>query len=154
MISKFVPGAAILLSLAFAAAPASASKLSGEYTITFFNGPSHTETSAQCIDFAPVGKIDDFTNSGTWTAPSFSGWGGNFVVDKSVLRAYSTYNDGADVIDFYVLMAKGTGGYDDWAVGTSLPLGVNNDGIVTLAAGCSDALKSRAQMGSDPTQRP
>jgi hypothetical protein len=63
------------------AASALASFRAGEYTVTFYIGPSHTAGATQCIAFTRTGGVAGFPDSGTMVSPTFSGWGGNYVYD-------------------------------------------------------------------------
>jgi hypothetical protein len=132
--------ASAALTLVAIAAPASAAGFRpGKYTVTFFSGPSHTDTGSQCLQFKHTGAVVGFANSGTWTSPTFAGWGGNYVTDTGFLRVYGTFNSGAGVTNLYFRLALGSGGFDDW-VSSAPPITASNDGEVTITAGCANAL--------------
>jgi len=128
------------LSLPFVVAAAPAFAFSGTYSVTFYNGPSHSVGSTQCIDFTSTGGVLGFTDSGTWDSSTFSGWGGNYVVDGKELRWYGTYDSGADVTNFYNKYKRktgpGAGGFDEWTV-SAPPITAVGDGITTMTSGCT-----------------
>lgn len=153
MRSRYVIGTLAAALLIGATCSSDAALLKGRYTLGFFDGPSHGSNGAQCLLFHQTGNIHGFSNSGTWTSPSYgAGWGGNFIVDHGVLRAYSTWGSGTGVINFYVNMSAHKGGFDDWLVGTTLPLTATYDGWVTLTHGCSTMLMNRSNGGGDPAK--
>jgi hypothetical protein len=144
-------GFAVLAAAIIAAASPALATINGDYTVTYLSGPSHTATATQCLQFTPAKKSDyiiGFPHSGTWTATTFSGYGGNFVEDGSDLRFYGTFNSGAGVIVHHV--KGGKGGFDDFAP-TSTGATASNDGDVTLVKGCAAASRLPAKSGVSPT---
>jgi len=143
MRSRYVIGA-LAAALLIGAASASDAALKGKYTLGLFDGPSHGSNGTQCLLFHPTGNIHGFSNG--------PGWGGNFIVDHGVLRAYSTWGGGTGVINLYVNMSTHKGGFDDWLVGTTLPLTATYDGWVTLTRGCPTTFTNRPNSGDDPAK--
>ena len=143
--------ASLAAPLVFAALPATAEFKAGEYTISFYAGPSHTFTNSHCLSFTRTGDIVGFRDSGTWLALTYSGWGGDYVVDNNHLRFYSTYSRGAGVINGYVKISTTAGGFDSWEAGAPPPTPIN-EGEITLTAGCADSLKMRRKTTGDPTR--
>ncbi len=146
-----VAAAPLLLS----AVPASAGKFHGQYMLTYFGGPTHVETAQQCLDFTNTGNVLGFADSGTWDSPTFSGWGGNFVMDHGTLRFYGTFNSGASVTNHYATKDKGmktmSGGFDDWAA-SAPPIEPVNDGTISLVKGCTKNAHPPIRQSASPTR--
>jgi hypothetical protein len=145
--------AALTSAIAIVGSAGSASaapKLTGDYTVTYLSGPTHTATATQCLVFTNTSGILGFTNSGTWVASTFSGFGGNFVVDGKDLRFYGTFGGGAGVVAHHATKAGSgyKGGFDDFAV--SGPT-ASNDGNITLKPGCTAVATARSAHAS-PTR--
>lgn len=118
----------------------SAAGLSGDYTVTFYDGPSHQKTNSLCITFTNTGDILGFPDSGTWAVSNDSGIGGNFVVDGKRLRWYGTGENGSEVLNFYNTIRNdvpGRGGFDDWQEGAP-PITPFGDGTTKMSAGCGN----------------
>ena len=129
---------------------------SGEYLITYYN-TSGSETAEQCLystSDPPFG-----TDSGYWYATSFSGFGGNWIVEGKDLRFYGGYgySSSAGTYSGYVtqqgkIAKKGVKtkgyGFDDF----SDTLYASNDGTYTLEsdASCDDHVVRHH--GVDPTR--
>jgi len=151
MFKRSICTAALLAApLLLAAAPALAKFTAGQYTVTFYSGPSHGDTGSQCLVFTKTGGVVGFPNSGTWDSTTFAGWGGNYVFDTGYLRIYSTFNNGANAINGYVRLSKMAGGFDDWVV-SAPPIAGSNDGEITLSPGCGDVKRFTRHSG-DPTK--
>jgi hypothetical protein len=124
----------------------------GSYTLTYLSGPSHTPTGVQCLQFTQsTGSIVGFKRSGTWVATTFGGFSGNWVEDGSDLRFYGTFGSGTGVIAHHVTVSAQAvlkGGFDDFAP-LSSGATANNDGRITLQAGC--AAPARTRPGLDPS---
>jgi hypothetical protein len=134
LFARLILGGAVTLPL-IAAVPAVAG-LSGNYTVTFYDGPGHEKNSSICVTFTNTGNILGFPDSGTWVEYEDSGVGGNFVVDGNKLRWYGTA--GSEVLNFYNTIkddVPGTGGYDAWAE-SAPPITPYGDGITKMKAGC------------------
>lgn len=113
----------------------------GQYTLTFFDNAAHSQAASQCIKFVHTGTVQDFPNSGTWSSPTYSDWGGNFLIDHGNLRFYGTYSSGTAITNFSGQFKNGgiIGlGYDEWYP-TVQPITPNTDGVFTLVPGCSSA---------------
>jgi hypothetical protein len=110
----------------------------GNYTVSYFAGPTHSETGSLCAVFTATGTIDGFVNSGTWRSPTVSGMGGNYVLDGTILRFYGTYNNGLDTLNHYATVTDkgGQGGYDQWFSGIA-PLTPIHDGTIVIVKGCA-----------------
>jgi hypothetical protein len=138
---SLVLGVAALFFPLAVAAPASAG-FEGQYTVTFFVGPDHTQAASQCINFVLTGEVAGFLNSGYFTSPT-APIEGNFIVDGSGLRWYghvTNKQDRHEIFDFHNQLNKNgvphEGGYDDWR---TIKGGVTaiSDGIITLVRGCT-----------------
>jgi hypothetical protein len=142
----------VILALPVAAlsTAVAAKTLKGAYTVSYLSGPSHTLTGTQCLVFTPTGGIVGFPNSGTWVATTFSGFGGNFVVDGSDVRFYGTFGGGTGIIAHHGKGGKViAGGFDDFS-GTSGGATAANDGNMTLVKGC-DGARVPPRSGVSPT---
>ena len=70
------------LALATATPALAALDVSGTWNITFQLDPTLGVGATQCLSFTKTGGVLGLPSSGTWTSPSFSGWGGQYVVSK------------------------------------------------------------------------
>jgi hypothetical protein len=147
---KLTRNAVLALPVALLSTGVVAKTLKGPYTISYLSGPSHTLSATQCLVFTNTGGIIGFPNSGTWVATTFSGFGGNFVVDGSDIRFYGTFGGGTGIIAHH---GKGgkliKGGFDDFT-GTSGGATAANDGAITMTKGCDDA-RVLPRSGVSPT---
>jgi hypothetical protein len=155
LVRAYIPLRAALLSLPFAAAAATAfaSGFSGTYTISYLSGPSHTLTAQQCLTFTQTSNVLGFPNSGTWNSSTFSGWGGNFIVDGTDMRFYGTFGGGTGVTNHYASLKNGVlngKGFDDWAV-SAPPITASNDGKIKFKLGCSLARSETLSGSGSPT---
>ena len=70
------------------ALPSAAQNLAGSWKITFFLEPGHSTGATQCIVFTQTGGIVGEPKSGTWVAPSFPGWKGQWIQEGDHFRFY------------------------------------------------------------------
>jgi hypothetical protein len=138
IISKRLPLLFCALSCVVAASQAQARVFHGNYTVSYFAGPTHNETGSICLVFTPTGNIAGFADSGTWRSPDVPGMGGNYILDGTTLRFYGTYNNGLDTINHYATVTdkSGQGGYDRWFSGIA-PLTPIDDGTLVIGKGCA-----------------
>jgi hypothetical protein len=125
--------AAAMSALVWVAAPAGAKALRGRFTVHYFSGPTHAETSTMCVSFSQTGDIAGFPDSGTWKVKKFGS--GNFVVDGNVIRFYGTYDKGLKEINHQLDATSMTGSYDVWNV-SAFPVTAIDDGTIQVQAGC------------------
>jgi hypothetical protein len=115
-------------------APASAMPFSGPYVVTLYNGPDQTKTAEVCLQFVPTGGTL-FRNSGTWSSSGQQAqWSGNYAVSNKLLRAYGTYSNGQggiNVINFFLDLRDGEGGFDQW-IASLAPIQPIADGRIAM----------------------
>jgi hypothetical protein len=130
---RILAAAALIALPAFSA---NAKVFEGAFTVSYFNGPSHTLEGSVCVVFTHTGGVLGFPDSGTWAANSF-GEGGNFVVDQGILRFYGPVIENVYLIDHYAPVPdKSTSGtYDQWIV--TNPLTAQRDGTFAMNKGCA-----------------
>jgi hypothetical protein len=146
---KLTRNVILALPLAALSTGVAARTLKGSYTVSYFSGPSHSLSGTQCLVFTPTGGIVGFPNSGTWVATTFSGFGGNFVVDGADVRFYGTFGGGTGIVAHHGKGKVVSGGFDDFS-GTSGGATAANDGNMTLVKGCGDA-RVQPRSGVSPT---
>jgi hypothetical protein len=65
------------------------------WLVTFYNEPLRQAGQTQCIKFAKTNNIVGVTHfSGTWTAPTFSGWGGEWIQFGDNIRFWGVTGGG------------------------------------------------------------
>ncbi|HEX3430723.1 MAG TPA: hypothetical protein VHT03_07535 [Rhizomicrobium sp.] len=126
------------IALSLLSAVPTAAGLSGDYAITFLSGPQRQNIMGGCVTFTNTGGILGFPDSGTWVLNIYPDWSGNFVVDRTRLRWYGTYNGGTVMTNLYNRIENdvpGNGGFDQWQAST--PPTALYDGITKMRPGCT-----------------
>jgi hypothetical protein len=83
----------------------------GSWNITFALDPGRTAGATQCIVVIKTGTVAGLPLSGTWTSPTFSGWGGQWIELGDHVRWFGVTGGGLSTEESgNVISASQTGG--------------------------------------------
>lgn len=90
-----------LTSLQLVAQATPEPNLEGSWSITFYLEPDHSEGGTQCVVFKTTNtQSSGEERNGTWTAPSFPGWHGEWFQDGDHAQWFGFTSDGLASSEF------------------------------------------------------
>lgn len=146
----------VTLTAAFlvaAAVPASADwpGAGGKWTVTFYSEPGRIASATQCIVFTHVsGTVNGEASSGTWTSPTFPGWGGIYWQEADHLNWNGTTSSLASAVHGNLISPGLIGGQSFETFSLSTPSTNSNAGSWAATKGCAAGM--RVRHFGDPTR--